>query len=276
MNTLVTTDAFQAPTAAPRGEVTQLRVVKSEWIKLRTLRSTYATLVVTVVVMVGLGALVCWAQAGHWPSMPADEKAHFDAVGWSLVGFLFAQLALGVLGVLSFSGEYSTGMVRATFAAVPRRLPVLWAKAAVFGAVALAVSTVAALASFFAGQQMLSAQHIQASLTAAGVPRMVLGAALYLTLIGLFGVALGALTRSTPGGLSSLLGVVLVLPQVVKGLPTSWFDAVSPYLPNNAGAALFMEHRPQMLAPWTGFGLLVAYVVMTFTAAAVLLKRRDA
>ncbi len=266
-----------ARSAAPRGKVTLARVLKSEWIKFRSLRSTYLTLLIGVVVMIGIALLACWATANRWPHLPMDEKAHFDAAGRSIDGYFFAQLAVGVLGVLVVSGEYATGMIRATLSAVPRRLPVLWAKMAVFGAVTLVVTSAASLVSFLGGQSMLSAQHIQTSLSAAGVPRVVFGTAIYLTLVGLFGVAMGAVTRSTPGGIASVFGMLLVLPLILHALPSSWVDTIGPYLPSNAGQALTALHtEPHQLAPWTGCGLFAGYVAVTVVVAAVLLKRRDA
>ncbi|AEW98203.1 ABC transporter permease subunit [Streptantibioticus cattleyicolor] len=263
--------------ATGRRRVTLPRVVTSEWIKFRSLRSTYLTLLIGVVVMIGIAALACWATANRWPHLPMGEKEGFDAAGRSIDGFMFAQLAIGVLGVLVISGEYATGMIRATLAAVPKRLPVLWAKLLVFGSVTLVVTAVASLVSFFVGQAMLSAQHIQTSLSASGVPRVVLGTALYLTLVGLFGVGMGTVTRSTPGGIAGVFGTVLVLPLILHALPSSWVDAIGPYLPSNAGQALTVLHaEPHQLAPWTGFGVFCLYVAAVIAAGAVVLKRRDA
>ena len=264
-------------TATDRGKVTQARVLHSEWIKFRSLRSTYLTLLVAVVAMIGIALLACWGTATRWPHLPMAEKAGFDAAGRSIDGFMLAQLAVGVLGVLVVTGEYSTGMIRATLSAVPRRLPVLWAKAAVFGAVTLVVTAIAAMLSFFAGQAMLAAQHIQTSLSAPGVPRVVFGTAIYLTLVGLFGIALGAITRSTPGGIASVFGMLLVLPLLLHALPSSWANDIGPYLPSNAGQALTVLHsEPHQLSAWTGCGVFALYVAVAMAAAAVLLKQRDA
>ncbi len=266
-----------AAAQARRGRVTQSRVVHSEWIKLRTLRSTYLTMLVAVIAMIGFGLLICAVTESHWSSMPPQEKAHFDAAARSLAGFRIAQLAVGVLGVLVVTGEYSTGMIRATLSAVPRRLPVLWAKAGVFSVVTAAIMAVASLIAFQAGQAVLSSQHLQTSLSAAGVPRVVLGTALYLTVVGLLGVGLGTVVRSTPGGIASLFGILLVLPGLAEALPSSWSNDISPYLPSNAGEALLTLHaEPHQLAPWTGIGVFALYAVAAMVAGAIVLKRRDA
>ncbi|MCM2421991.1 ABC transporter permease [Streptomyces sp. RKAG293] len=260
---------------AVRGHVTQLRVLHSEWIKLRTLRSTLVTLTAAVVVMIGLGLLFCAVSANRWPHMDPGERLRFSAAGVSVRGFLLAQLAVAVLGVLVVSGEYATGMIRATLAAVPRRLPVLWAKAAVYTAVTFLAMTTASLIAFLAGQAILSSQHIGTSLGAPGAARMVFGAGLYLTVVGLLSVALGTLIRSTAGGIATVFGLLMVLPLLTEALPTTW--SISEYLPSNAGQALLAAHRePHILAPWTGFAVFCLYTAVALAAAAAALERRDA
>ncbi|MBV9024713.1 MAG: ABC transporter permease subunit [Streptomycetaceae bacterium] len=271
------TPTASSTAAANRGKVTQSRVLKSEWIKFCSLRSTYITLLVAVISMIGIALLACWGTANRWPHLPMAEKIGFDAAGRSIDGYVLAQLAVGVLGVLVVTGEYSTGMIRATLSAVPKRLPVLWAKLAVFGSVTLVVTAVASLLSFFAGQSMLASQHIQTTLSASGVPRVVFGTALYLTLVGLFGVAMGTVTRSTPGGIASVFGMLFVLPLILHALPSSWINDIGPYLPSNAGQALTVLHsEPHQLSAWPGCGVFALYVVVVIVAGAVVLKRRDA
>ncbi|MEY9862780.1 ABC-2 type transport system permease protein [Catenulispora sp. GAS73] len=260
-----------------RGRITQTRVLHSEWLKITTIRSTYITGALTVAVMIALAIVTCWGQAGHYASMPADLKAHWDPASWSEIGFSFSQLSIGVLGVLTITGEYSSGMIRATLGAVPKRWPVLEAKAAVFGIAAFVLNVAACLGAFYAGQAMLAGKHIGTTLSSPGVAREVFGTALYVTLAGLFGVALGALVRSTPGGISCLMGILTILPLIARGLPDSWYNAIAPYLPSNAGTAITrLYHTPHTLYPWPGMGLFALYVVGTFAVAVVLLKRRDA
>ena len=260
-----------------RGRITQTRVLHSEWLKLTTIRSTYITGVLTVVVMVGLAIVTCWGQSNHYATMSADLKAHWDPAGWSQIGFSFSQLSIGVLGVLTVTGEYSSGMIRATLGAVPKRWPVLEAKAVVFGIAAFVITVVASLGAFYAGQAMLAGKHIGTTLTAPGVAREIFGTALYVTMAGLFGVALGALVRSTPGGISCLMGILTILPLIARGLPDNWYNDIAPYLPSNAGTDITrLYHTPHTLYPWPGMGLFALYVAGTFAVATVLLKRRDA
>lgn len=267
--------ALEAP--AFHGRVTRARVLHSEWLKLTTLRSTYVAAALTLVMMVGLGIVACWGQGNAYAGMSADVKANWDPAGWSQLGFTFADLAIGILGVLTVTAEYSSGMIRATLGAVPRRRPVLEAKAAVFGAAALALSLVAGFGAFYAGQATLAGRHLGTSLSAPGVAREVIGTALYVTLAGLFGVALGAVVRSTPGAVSALVGIITILPLTARGLPQNWYDHIAPYLPSNAGTDITrLHHTPHTLYPWSGLGLFALYVAGTFAVAVVLLERRDA
>jgi ABC-2 type transport system permease protein len=258
-------------------KVTQLRVLRSEWLKFWTLRSSYITLGAAVLGMIGFGVLFSAVTASRWPELREVRKLAFDPTGTSLRGFELAQLILGVLGVLLVTGEYGTGMIRASMSAAPKRLPVVWAKAAVFTAVAFVVGEVSAFVAFLAGQALLSSQHIQTSLGAPEVLRTVFGTGLYLTGVGLLGVALGWIIRSTAGGIATLFGLLLVLPALGEALPDSWAQHINPYLPSNAGQSLTAVHPdPGMLAPWTGFGVFCVYVVVAFAFAVVLVKRRDA
>ncbi|MFI0940090.1 ABC transporter permease [Streptomyces sp. NPDC021020] len=265
-----------ASTAGGRGEVTQLRVLHSEWIKMRTLRSTFFTLIAAVVALVGLGALFAAFTAGHWDHMSARERASFEPGLTSLRGYFLAQLAVGVLGVLVVSGEYATGMIRASLTAVPRRLPVLWAKAALYAAVTWALMTAGAFVAFLVGQALLASHHVGTSLGAPGELRQVMGVGLYLTVVGLLGVAIGALIRNTAGGIATVFGLLLVVPVLAEALPTSWGDHIDQWLPSNAGQSVLTLHQEaHTLAPWTGFAVFCLYAVAALAAAAVLLRRRD-
>jgi len=166
-------------------KVTQARVLLSEWTKIRSLRSTVFSLLAAIVFIVGLSVLVPSVTVAHWPPHDLREATAFDPTTRSLSGIFLAQLAIGVLGVLLISGEYATGMIRATFAAVPARLPVLWAKATVFATVTLALMVPSVLGAFWIGQSILTSKHLQAKLSDPGVLRAVIGAALYLTVVGL-------------------------------------------------------------------------------------------
>jgi ABC-type transport system involved in multi-copper enzyme maturation permease subunit len=262
--------------STPDGRVTQLRVALSEWTKLRSLRSTIYTLLATVIVTIGFGALASAITASRWTSMSPGDKADFNALSTSLVGVNFGVLAIGVLGVLLITGEYSTGMIRSTFAAVPKRLPVLWAKAGVYSLVGLAVAVPSTLIAFFAGQAFLSSQHIQIGFSHSGVPGAVIGSALYLTLVGLFGLGLGAILRNTAAGIAAFAAIMFVVPPLVSILPASTANAIDPYLPSNAGSAIMhIGQQPHALAPWVGLAVFAGYAAVAIAVAAITLRRRD-
>jgi hypothetical protein len=256
------------------GRVTQARVVRSEWTKLRSVRSTVWSLFVAVLFTVGVAGLATAVISHHWPQMSPGDRAGFHPLEPTFAGVQLAQLAIGVLGVLVISGEYSTGMIRATMTAVPRRLPVLWAKAAVYGATTLALMVPAAFTAFFVGQAVLSGRHIDVGLGHAGVARAVVGAGLYLTVVGLFGLGLGAIVRNTAGGIALFAGIMFVLPPLMNVLPASWNNAASPYLPLQAGERI-LQTTGGTLSPWEGFGILCAYAAAALGVAAVLLRERD-
>jgi len=257
--------------------VTQPRVLLSEWTKLRSLRSTRYSLLAATILAVGIPILASSVISSHWGSRSPAERAHFNPLDVSLIGSQVAQLAIGILGVLVISGEYSTGMIRATLGAVPERLPVLWAKTAVYAAVPLALMLPAVFIAFFASQSIISRHHAQIAFSAPHVARAVIGASLYLTVIAMFGLALGAIVRNTAGGIATFAAILFVLPPLMNVLPQSWNDAATPYLPGNAGSAIMaLHHDSGNLAPWTGFGLFCAYTAVALAIAAVLLVRRDA
>jgi ABC-type transport system involved in multi-copper enzyme maturation permease subunit len=274
----MTTAAPSRASSLAAARLTAAGIARSEWTKLRSLRSTVWSLIVAVVLIVGLAAIICAATAANWNQLDPIERATFDAAGISVAGSFLAQLAIGVLGVLLISGEYSTGMIRATMSAVPRRLPALWAKAAVFSVVTFVVTGIAALIAFTLGQRLLRSTGVSAHLGDAGVLRAVIGSALYVTAVGLLGMGFGALLRHTAGAISMLVGVLLLLPTITAFLPSSWQDHIRKFLPGDAGQQIMRVREPfgeAALSPWVGFGVFVAYVAVVMAGAAVLLKRRD-
>jgi len=255
--------------------VSQRRVISSEWVKLRTLRSSWITMGCAVAALALLGLLIGIITNANWASMDPDRIAGFNPVDTSLAGVNFAQLAVAVLGVLVISGEYSTGMIRSSLGAVPRRLPVLWAKLLVFGAATLVLMEIAAFGAFWLGQAALAGHGT--TISAPGALRAVIGTGLYLTVVAVLSVALGFIIRSTAGGISAVIGLLLVLPGIMNILPQSWQTHISPYLPSNAGAAVFTQHPdPGTLAPWTGFAVFCLYTAVAVVISAVLLNRRNA
>jgi ABC-2 type transport system permease protein len=252
-------------------------IALAEWTKLRTLRSSYWTLLAAVIAMAGFGALLCAAYARHLT--PASGAA-LDPAAYSESGFFLAQLAIGVLGVLTVTGEYATGSIRSTLTAAPQRVTVLAAKAAVFTGVAFLTGLAGSLAAFLFGQAVFADKGIQEHLGGPGTLRPVAGAALYLAVLGLLALGLGALTRRTAGALAVLIAVLIFLPVSVGALPAAWQDHVNPYLPSAAGQALIgpIKFTPpgHLLSPWTGFAVLGGYTAAVLIAAAVTISRRDA
>jgi ABC-2 type transport system permease protein len=267
-----------APTLSPAtvaGAVTQVRVVRAEWTKLRALRSTRWCTLAAAVLITGLGALI--AGSGTPYKISAGNTAASGASA-ALLGVLFAQLVVGVVGVLAFSGEYGTGMIRATLAVVPARLPVLWAKVIVLAGLMLPVTLLFSFADFFIATAINASRGGSViSLTDPGVLRTVAGASLYLTVVVIIGLALGALLRKTAAGLSVFAAVFFVIPIVVNALPSN-IKGFAPYLPSNAGGVLWGSPlgSAHALGPWTGFGCLCGYALVLTAAAAWRLRRRDA
>jgi hypothetical protein len=279
MSTVLTPAATTpVPARVPALKVTQGRVLLSEFTKFRSLRSTMWTLLTGVVLMIGIGALFSGVTASQFHTFSAADRATFNPVSTSLNGVAFAVVAFGVLGVLLMSGEYGTGMIRSSLTAVPRRLPVLWGKLAVFAATIFSVSLVASFISFFLGQALLSTHHLGVSITAPDALRSVIGAALYVTAAGLIGVALGALLRNTAAGISTFAAVFFVIPPLAGLLPASISNHLAPYLPSNAGGVIWggAANVHNALSPWTGFALLCGYAAVLIAAGAWRLRRSDA
>jgi hypothetical protein len=256
--------------------VTQRRVLRSEWSKLWSLRSTWITVALGSVVLLAIGLIASstftpgQTQAGPGPAIPTD------AVGLALSGTNLALLVIGVLGVMFAAGEYTTGLIKATLSAVPGRLPVLAAKALVVGAVSLAAATVGAFLAFLLGGSVVP-DSIALTLGDHGVVRSLLGAGLYLGLVGVLGVGLGVLLRSVAGGVAVLVGAFLLLPGLTGLLPDSWNDAIGPYLPSNAGDSMMsLTTGDGSLSPGAGLTAMVVWVVFVVGAAAYRLRRSDA
>jgi ABC-2 type transport system permease protein len=272
------TETIELPRLAAPGRVTQARVAVSEWTKFVSLRSTRWSLGVGILLTIALPILFAAVIGAQWAHMSALDRARQHPLDIALGGVDVAQLAIAVLGVLVISGEYSTGMIRSTLMAVPKRLPVLWAKIAVYAVVSLVLMVPAVLIGFFASQSILRGHHIlQLSFSGPGVARSLLGAALYVVLVGILALALGAIVRHTAGAISAFIGIFFVLPQLVTLLPASWNNAISEYLPSDAGRQLFALHQEaHSLSPLQGGLLMLAYCAAAVAAAGVLLVRRDA
>jgi len=260
----------------PSGNLRFTGILASEWTKLRSLRSTVWLLVAAVGMLVGFGLLFSWGVVSRWDRTGAPERLTFNPTEISLGGVFLAQLAIGVLGVLIISGEFSTGMIGSSFAAVPKRLPVLWGKALVFGATALVLMTAASVAAFEVAQGVLSAKGIQTTLSSDGVLRAVVCAGLFLTWVALFGLTLGTILRNSAAATSTLVTVLLVVPLLMNFLPSDWRAHIDRWLPTSAGASLMAVHPTDApLTPGMAGLVLVIYLLISFTMAAVLLLKRD-
>jgi ABC-2 type transport system permease protein len=267
--------AVTAP-AVPRlevtGRVTQARVVRSEWTKLRSVRSTLWSLGVAVLLTIGLPLLVATIRTTRHPDHHGPSALDIASVGVNI-----SQLAIAVLGVLLITGEYSTGMIRATFTAVPARLPVLWAKVGVYAVVSFVLMVPCVVIAFFGSQAILARKELlQISFSHPGVARTVIGGAVYLVLVGVFALALGAIVRSTAGGISAFAAIFFVIPPLLNILPSSWNNAIAPWIPDAAARSIFqLTHDSHSLSPVPGLALFLGYIAVAVAIAAVLVVRRD-
>lgn len=252
-----------------------LAVVHSEFIKLRSVRSTYWTLLAAVVFNVALAVVVAAVIPG---ALSEEDKRTVDAVRLSLAGLHLSQIAVGVLGVLAISSEYGTGSIRATLSAVPRRRTVLVAKATVFATVALAVGVVSCFAAYVAFEAVNTDAALQSSISDSGVLRAVTGGGLYLAVLGLLGLGLGGIIRSTAGAIAVLFGMLFVPPILFELLPRTWQSTVGPYLPMEAGSQIFIAQTraPEGLGAWTGMAVFSLYALAAVVGSLVLIERRDA
>ena len=253
-------------------------ILRSEWIKLRSLRSSWISLLLTAVVAIGLGVLFSALRGNDLAHHGGRFGDPFDPVAISLRGVYLAQIAIGVLGVLLITGEYSTGMIRASLTAVPRRTPVLLAKALVYAAASYAVAIFATIIAFAAGQAALDSYGFGVSLSSPGALRAVFGGALYLMIIGLLGLGLGFALRNTGGAIATLFALLLILPALAQALPDSWQQHVDKYLPMTAGTQILVtrHQEPNMLSPWLGLLVLAGYAAVALVIGAIVLRRRDA
>jgi hypothetical protein len=270
--------SISLPRLAERSRVTQARVALSEWTKFVSLRSTRWSLGVGFLLTIALPIVFGAVTASHWAHMSAGERAGRNPLDIALAGVNVAQLAIAVLGVLVITGEYSTGMIRSSLIAVPKRLPMLWAKIGVYAAASFILTVPAVIIGFFASQSVLSRHHIlQISFGDPGVARSLLGGALYVMLVGIFALGIGAIVRNTAGGIATFAGIFFVIPPLMNILPLSWNNAISQYLPSEAGRQLFSLHQgAHSLSPTTGGLLMLGYCALAVAVAAVLLVRRDA
>lgn len=290
--TSTTPQAPQAPTAATGSgamSVSFARVVRSEWIKLRTLRSTVWSFGIIVLFTIGFGLLMATTIPVPFSSMLDSHAQNIFAVAAITLGIYFTQLVAATLGVLIISGEYTTGMIRSTFTAVPQRLPALVAKALILVVSMFVVGFVSLIATAILVTPIMEGKGVQVNLLDGEVLRPLLGGAGYLALIALLAFAFGSILRSSAGGIASALGLILVLPAVLtimQGITrATWTFNVGAILPSAAGGHMFeIVDIGSLGAPsgvitldaTQGFLVLLTWVVVLLVGAALLTKRRDA
>ncbi|MEU8703287.1 ABC transporter permease subunit [Streptomyces sp. NPDC048680] len=277
--TTLTTPA-PASAAGTQHRLSFRRLMLSEWTKIRSVRSTVWSLAILVVVTLIFTALFMQMGVSNWDKSEPSQQAEMrmDPTGTILgSGILLSQLAVCVLGVMVIASEYSTGMIRASLLAVPKRVPVLAAKGAVFGLLVLVVGEVTAFGSFFIGAPLLK-EKAPVALGDPGVLQAVAGTGLYLALLGLFALAVGAIVRHTAASITGVIGFVLVLTPVAATLPGKIGTYVHAYLPTAAGTMMTQQQARtgDVLGPWQGIGVLALWTAVLLAVAAVLLRRRDA
>lgn len=256
------------------------RLMLSEWTKIRSVRSTIWSLVILVVLALIFTALFLQMGIANWDNAsPADQAAmRLDPTGTILgSGILLSQLAVCVLGVMVIASEYSTGMIRASLLAVPSRVPMLAAKGTVFALLVLAVGELTAFASFFIGAPIMQSK-VPVAIGDPGALRAVVGTGLYLALLGLFALAIGAIIRHTAASITAVIAFVLVIAPMTGFIPGSAGTYINAYLPTEAGYLITQQHprAEDVLGPWQGLGVLALWTILLLGIAAVLLRRRDA
>jgi ABC-2 type transport system permease protein len=280
MTTTAPAPVTPAPVAGPRPRFSGL--LASEWTKIRSVRSTFWTLILFVLITLGFTALFTWLTVANWNGPKAaarNARIILDPVSFILgAGLGLGQLTLCVLGVLVITTEYSTGVIRSSLLAVPRRLWMLAAKCVVFAVLLFVLGEIISFGSFFIGASILHS-HVPVSLSDHNVTRAVLGSGLYLTVLGLFSLAIGGIIRHTAGAITTAIGVVFVLPILSGLLPSSWGAHVNGYLPVQAGTLIGQAVPPaggNVLSAWEGFGVFCLWAAVLLAIAAFLLQKRDA
>jgi ABC-2 type transport system permease protein len=249
--------------------------LRSELTKILSVRSTYWTLLAQAVASIGWAVLFCAGTVAH------GAGPDFNAAQASLAGqVVLGELIIVVLGALVITSEYSTGMIRTSLAVMPRRGVLYAAKAIVFAAVTLTVSVVASFADFFVGQAILASKHLNTTLAQPDVLRAVLLSAAIVTVFGLLAYGAGALIRHTAGAITSLIGVIFLIPLLAQALPTPWFEALQRWLPGGGALSPIPSsappHSPYLFPAWGEFAVFCGYAVILLALGAWSFLRRDA
>lgn len=252
-------------------------IVRSEWIKFRTVRSTLLGVFVMFVLTIGLGALIAWATRSHWNTVSAAERVTFDPVSTSLIGIVFSQFAIGVIGTLLITSEYASGLIRTTLGAVPKRFMLVSGKLIVLIASMFVVTEIACFAAFFVGQSIFSGLVPTASLSSTTVVRAVVFAGAYLTILSVVSFSIGLIVRHSAATIGIFVTIVLILPLVTLALPQSWRDHIVKFEPSELGNAMTSVVTPVGdMSAWNSLLMLVIYAVAVLGVGALLFQRRDA
>jgi ABC-type transport system involved in multi-copper enzyme maturation permease subunit len=250
--------------------------LRSEFTKIRSTRSTWWTLLALIVVCVGIGALASAGAASHAGQI---TRATFDATQQSLAGLYVGQLVIAVLGALTITSEYTTGMIRTSLTVQPRRGTVFAAKAVVFAVVSLVTGLIASFASFFLGQALMSGHHLSVTLSQPNVLRAVIGGGLFLAACGMLAYGLGAIMRHTAGAITAAIGLLFVVTILVNFLPHTWQIHVDKWMPAIAGSQVWTTKAgqgPDLFSAWPGFAVLAGYAAVAIIAGLVMFRTRDA
>ena len=273
---LTLTPALQTP----RPHLRTTSLLRSEWTKMRSVRSTMWTLVAMAIVVIGISVIGCLAITNSWATMSLGNRLSFNPTGFALKGIVFSQLVIGVLGVLVMSAEYGTGTIRATLTAIPNRPRVLAMKAVVFAAVSLVVGEVLSFGAFFVGQALLRSPAPHATLSQPGVLRAVVGGGLVIMVLGLFALGLATIIRHSAGAITSYVGTILVAPIIIQALPSSIGHPLMRFMPFQITNVMTSTNPSNDIgsafSPWVGFSLLCLYAAIALVVAGVMMVRRDA
>ena len=270
-----------APAPALTRRTALLRTVRSEFTKLRSVRSTYWIAFVLVLASVAWCVAYCLGTVHQWPHMSAQDRSGFDATQNSILGLaLLGQLVIAVFGALMITSEYSTGLVRASLTVMPRRGTLYAAKAATFAAVSLVVAFVASFGTFFLGRALLSSTHVAMSLSQPGVLRSLIITALFVEACGLIAFGIGALVRNTAAALTLAFGLLILLPQLTRTLPVFLHNDLIRWVPGgdaiNSMTATIGGPIPHTFPAWGELAVIAGYAAILLAAGAVLFSRRDA
>lgn len=278
MTTLVATQQnIPRPSVPDTAQLGFARVLRSEWIKIRSVRSTVWSYAALVLMSIGMAVLMPLTLSLQGGTVPAEQQVSL-MMQVSTFGVFFGQLIVGVLGVLVMTGEYRTGMIRSTLTAVPKRLPALWAKAIVTFVTTYAVSLVATVGSYLVASPIMASKGVSAAITEPEIMRGIFAGALYLSLVAVFALMVGTIVRSSAAGISIVLGILLVLPTVLQVIPAQWARDVGPYLFSDAGLNFvgLQSFSLAPLEPWQQLAIVLGWLVVSTAGAAALLIRRDA